>query len=975
MAQLSGKSGPEKKFQNHIVKFFQEVHQYIPLEASDITDPDWYFVEDHLISFIRATQKETWAKLAENYGSDSGSEIFRALKKELESVPLWLIVRKGLVVRGFTFNLFYPVPRSRQSEAARFFNENRISFKEELVIKKGKRPDLVLFLNGLPVITVELKHEKNQTVHDAVVQYVKRDHKDRIFQLPFLHIAADTSDVMVATDPSGESHFRWHNSGLKNKPLTPGEYPVEFLYRQVLSTQSILNALSFYLIYVPFRDAEANRPEQEAFTIFPRFHQSRMVENLAFDLEAHFLEQRELGRKYLVHHSAGSGKTLSICWLADRLHSLFRPGTNEKIVQLIFILTDRKALDKNIKEDMEKLVHLKDVVGIAKKAEDLRKFIQRGSVKIIVSTQQKFKYILDRIQSDDALKKLRVAFLIDEAHRSQEGKTAKAVKLPFREPDIEDAEPEGEDPQEEMAKIIRAHDKNQIFVAFTATPARATLTLFGEPFDEYTEDEAIQEGYILDVATGIISYKTLYNLYCPVKSDPEKENLYPAGVVAKALKNVAFQDDGLIQYKAEIMLRIFEETVIHLIEGRAKAMIVTSSRLSGLRYFNILKEKLKERESNYKVLYAFSSFIDPDNTVVTETGINELKPGEAIEDRFKRDDYRLMVVANKFQEGFDQPLLAGMFLDKAVIDRNAVQTLSRLNRCHDGKDEVVVVDFTNNARKILKAFQKYRKGTPFSPEEPDSKTCLDLYDTILAKDVFDQTDADHLTGLAEQGVDADVQARVAEFRDQFQERLPDVEDRKSFVYLLSKFVKVYYFLSGFFTYPSPIVSFVIFAEIVEPQLIKKGSDSDLMKQIRKTKVIKASVKYVDTVKSGGPVKLSGKGRTGAALPVKRVSIDDAIERIRQQFTIPDDEAIIIREVTEEKMQDKEILNTIHIHREDEFFIRGAYKKSIDQMIRDAYGNRGRYDEMWNPIYTDEGAIFDIMSFTVIEHGLQRSMQV
>ena len=383
--------------------------------------------------------------------------------------------------------------------------------------------------------------------------------------------------------------------------------------------------------------------------------------------------------------------------------------------------------------------------------------------------------MLEELQNNPALKNLRVAFLIDEAHRSQEGQMGAAIRLPFRKADEPDADAPELDPEEQIAKVIREHDANQLFVAFTATPAPATVSLFGEPFDSYTEAEAIAEGYIVDVAASIISYKTLYNLHCHFVPPPdEEEKLYPKGVVSKALKNVAFQDDGLIQYKAEVMLRIFEENVMPLIEGRAKAMIVTSSRVAGLRYFNIIKEKLKERGANYKVLYAFSDFTHPEtNAEIHEHAVNELKDGELIEERFEGDDYRLMVVANKFQTGFDQPLLAGMFLDKPVVDRNAVQTVSRLNRCHEGKKDVVVVDFTNNAAAILKAFQKYRKGTPFEPEEPDQDLCPKLYAEILAAGVFTQKDAADFAKLAATGTDAQVQFFVNALRTRFQAKIAD----------------------------------------------------------------------------------------------------------------------------------------------------------------------------------------------------------
>ena len=352
-----------------------------------------------------------------------------------------------------------------------------------------------------------------------------------------------------------------------------------------------------------------------------------------------------------------------------------------------------------------------------------------------------------------------------------------AIRLPFRagtntsdEPDAETPEP---DPQEELAKIIREHDLNQMIVAFTATPAPATVNLFSQPFDTYSEAEAIAEGYIVDVAASIISYKTLYNLHCSVVPKlGEQEQVFTKAVVAKALQNVAFQDDGLIQYKAEVMLRIFEKDVMPLIGGRAKAMIVTSSRVAGLRYFQIIKEKLKERGTAYKALYAFSDFVHPEtNAAISEHAVNELKDGELIEERFEGDDNRLMIVANKFQTGFDQPLLAGMFLDKPVVDRNAVQTLSRLNRCHEGKKNVVVVDFTNNAKAILKAFVKYRKGTPFEQEEPDQDLCPKLQAEILAAGVFTQKDAADLAKLLATGTDAQVQFSVNALRIRFQARL------------------------------------------------------------------------------------------------------------------------------------------------------------------------------------------------------------
>lgn len=971
-ARLHMKKAPELSFQQHIANILVRVHGYGVLEQTEIIDIEHAIAEDHLWAFINSTQKETLQKLADDYGTDAREEVFKSLKKELAFTPLWMLLRQGLKVRGLEFRLFYPKPRSAESAGVDKYPENRITFRPHFYFgESNKEIDFVFFLNGLPIVALEMKHEKNQNVHDAVTQFASRDHSFKIFQHPFLYIAADTSDVMAATDPRREENFRWHNTGLTNSPITDGEYPVEFLYREVLSKDELLEALSFFLIRVPKQEAEGDKKERPAFTIHPRYHQSRLVRKVADEIRAHFTTTGNIGRKFLVNHSAGSGKTLSICWLADRLHSLYKPGTNQKLVDITFILTDRTTLDDNIRRDIINFTHLKDVIGLADRADDLPRFMkQRRS--IIVTTQQKFAWILEQIQSNPELKELRVAFLIDEAHRSQEGQMGAAIRLPFRKKDEPDTPDQITDPDEVIAQIIREHDLNQLFVAFTATPAPATVTLFGTPFDSYTEAEAIAEGYIVDVAASIISYKTLYNLHCRyVPSPTEEEKVYPKGIVAKALMNVAFQDDELIQYKSEVMLRIFDEQVAPLIGGRAKAMIVTSSRVAGLRYFNIIKEKLAERDSHYKVLYAFSDFTHPEtNEEIHEHKVNGLQDGELIEDRFEGEDYRLMVVANKFQTGFDQPLLAGMFLDKPVVDRNAVQTVSRLNRAHEGKKEVVVVDFTNNATAILKAFQKYRKGTPFEPEEPDESLCTRLYQEILGTGIFSQGDALTFEALVKKGTDAEVVAYIAELRIRFQSKVESLDDRKVFVFLLAKYVKAYHFLTSFFTYPPEYGQFAKFCDYIGPLLIKQGSVSDLMKQIRKTEVIKSSVEYKGIVAGVGTIKDTPKGRKGSGPPPKKISVQDMIAEIRKKYEISDEEALYIKQVSEEKIADPNIHATVVAHKEDGIFLEGPYRGQVNTEIQSSYNSLGRYEELGDPKYVDTGGIFDIMAVTVIDTHLR-----
>jgi type I restriction enzyme R subunit len=970
---------PELLFQRHIADFLIREHGYGQLEQTEITDPDYALAEDHLWAFLTDTQAETVAKLAEQYGLDARDEVFRALKDELQRAPLWMILRHGLRVRGLNFRLYYPPPRSGQGAANQHYGRNRLTFRPHFYFgPENNEIDLVLFLNGLPIVVLELKHEagaQGWNVHDAVEQFTKRDHAYRIFQLPFLYIAADTSDVMVATDPRREQNFRWFNTGLTNQPMTEGEYPVEFLYREVLGKDRLLENLAYFLVHVPERAASDGMPARPAFSIFPRYHQGRMVRRVADAALAQFVESGNIGRKFLINHSAGSGKTLSICWLADRLHSLYKPGTSEKLVDRVIVLTDRKSLDKNIRDDIVNFTHLKDVVGIARSSGDLERFLRRQT-SIIVTTQQKFAWLLEKIENDPVLRQERVAFLIDEAHRSQEGHMGAAIRLPFRDSDDPDAEDaQEEDEEDKLARIIREHDHNQLFVAFTATPSPATVQLFGAAFDTYTEAEAIEEGYIVDVAGSIVSYKTLFNLHCPI-AKPDKT--FPQGILAKALKNVAYQDEGLIQYKAEVMLRIYDERVKPLIGGRAKAMIVATSRVAGLRYFQILKEKLKERGADYKVLYAFSDFVHPaNNEAISEHAINELGDGEMIEDRFEGDDYRLMVVANKFQTGFDQPLLAGMFLDKAVFDRNAVQTVSRLNRAHDGKQDVVVVDFTNNAHAIVKAFAKYRQGTPYEPSEPDEQQCVELHRQILTAGVFTQEDAREFgLLLAVKNNDAATQAMVHELRQRFQAAIDDAEQRKAFVYLLAKFVKSYHFLRCFFSYPYPIQEFATFAEYVGPQLIKAGTVSEMMKLVRATSVVRAAVIDQGEVEFAGgtrrPRPPRGGGGGGGA-PVARASIDDMLAKFREMYQISEEEALYIKQVAEEKAADEDIKTTVLAHRDDTIFLDDVFQKQVRDMIQGRYGELGRYDELVDQKYTDQGAIFDLMAVTVIQqHALSGS---
>jgi len=956
----------ESDFQNHLVSYLQSQHGYTLLAAEDITERTFYIAEARLLAFIRATQPETLARVQVNYGTDSGNEIIKALKAALAVQPLWLLIRNGLTVRGEHFQLFYPKPRSRDSIANPHWLQNRIQFKQELLVKDGKRPDLVLFLNGLPIVVIELKHDKNQTVHDAVQQFNDRNHNDNIFRLPFLYVAMDTADIKVATNPRLPGNFRWYNAGLSNQPQNVGEYPVEFFYRDVLAQENLLKALSFYLVYVPEHDGKP------AYTLFPRYHQSRLVDKLSEDIQAYFADTGQIGKKYLVNHSAGSGKTLTISWLAERLHSLYQAETASKLLDMVFILTDRTNLDNNVRAELDCFDHLAAQMAYANKSNQLMALIRQRK-PIIVTTIQKFQKIADLLRTDAALKSVRVAFLIDEAHRSQEGKNARAIRLPFQEGAQELFE-QATDRFADLEQVLQVHAPNQLFVAFTATPTDATVKLFGEAFDTYSEAEAIAEGYIVDVAAQIISYETLYNLHVPCIPSAEEERLYPKGIASKLLKQVAFEDDGLIQYKAEVILRAFEQQVKPLIGGQAKAMVVASSRLAGLKYYHLLTAKIAEKHLDYKVLYAFSEFTHRDtNEEIREHQLNGLKHGERIEERFKQAEYRILVVASKFQTGFDEPLLAGMFLDKPVMDKNAVQTVSRLNRCYEGKSKVVVLDFTNNTANILKAFNKYRKGSPYEASAPDEQKVIGLYRAIIGCGPFTDADASRLVGLLQQGQDAVIQTEVNRCRQRFLDSYDDSAARKAYVYELAKLVKAFNFLSSFYHYHAAIEQFVLFAEFIQPQLIKEGNVSELMAAISQVRLVKANVTYQGaTDNQPGEIRKprgSGGGQGALARPAAKASIQATIDGIKEKYPISDQEALIIREVCEEKQNDQTILLTIQRNKDKWQFLNDVYKPQIRKAIEAAYDQRGHVDEIYDDKYADDGAIFDMMAHSVLAHGL------
>ena len=974
------KSEKEKIFENHIAAYLTDKHGYQSLSAADCTDMDFHFIATHLLAFVKETQLGKYEKLQENYGTDADREIFEALKTELQRKPLWVIIRNSLPVRGISFDLYYPKPRSSNSQTSfANYTKNIFSLKQQYHFSNDtqKSIDLVLFLNGLPSITIELKHEEEgQNVYDAVEQYNIRPQECQIFSLPFLHIAADTSEVKIATNPFAEHNFIPFNQGLTNKEETQGEYPIEFLYKNVLSKDWVLEFISFFLLYIPANQKitedgiQLIEPER---TMFPRYHQLRSNHKLAQRIAEHFETENFLGNKYLINHSAGSGKTLTISWLTDRLDSLYS-ATNQKIFDMVIVLTDRKSLDKNIKDELAHFVHLTTKIGLAKDSDKLKNFIlQRKS--IVVSTIQKFSYIQEIIQEDEGLKQLRIAFIIDEAHRSQDGKLAGNVKAIFTDIEKPDNEELPNDEDEIINEAKKVNISNQVLIAFTATPTQTTVDYFGQPLDEYTEDEAIQEKYILDVANNIISYQTLYHLKS--KTLIPDDEMYPAGVVHKALRDVAFRDPELIQYKSEVILKYFDDKIKGTLNGTGKVMVVTSSRSAGLLYYEALKEKIEKRNLPYKILFAFSDFTDERRNEINEEILNELNTthgGKKIEDVFdENDDYRIIVVANKFQTGFNQPKLVSMFLDKTVKGVNAVQTLSRLNRKYYGKDTTMVIDFTNSVQNIYEAFRRYRTGSRFQPQEPNPQVLETRYIEFLSFNLFDEWEIHTYTELIKEATnnpakDAGLMSLSNDYRNKFRELVTEKEAQKNIVNFLNRFVSDFYFTTLFFQLPVKIIRFALFAEVIADKLFKKGSASSLKDHLKNLLVEKSTVRYRGiisnlTLNDAPPPPRGGTGGGNRTEP-PRASIPEVMEDLRTVFQITDEEALLINEVIEEVMKDDSIVTLIINNIDNRLFL-DAYRNTLRQRIINYYLAHNWDERLIEGPYVSPGGIIEYIVQSVI----------
>ncbi len=741
---------------------------------------------DDVLGFLQATQPQKWAALEKLLAGRTADTVLESLTKELGHKGTLHVLRHGFKCYGKSFRLAYFRPNTGMNpEAAARYAKNRLTITRQVSFSSVlKRPDgkprrcvidVVLAVNGLPVVTAELKNPlTGQRASDARAQYEEdRDGRDLLFafkQRTLVHFAVDPDEVWMTTRLRGKETFflpfnRGNNHGAGNPPVE-GNWKTHYLWDEVLEADSLLDILQRFMHLEITEKAVATdkgaRTVRRETMIFPRYHQLDAVRKLVAHAHTH-----GSGHNYLVQHSAGSGKSNSIAWLAHRLASL-HDANDEKIFHTIVVVTDRLVLDQQLQDTIYQFEHKTGVVEkIDEDTQQLARALSSGT-PIVISTIQKFPFISqamkklaekgDGVRLDTSDK--RFAVIVDEAHSSQSGETAKALRGMLNRAGIEAAiaaqlgDEEDDDLTDEARAAVlrdaleRGRQPNLSFFAFTATPKFKTKVLFDEPgpsgtspFHEYSMRQAIEEGFILDVLKNYTTYKRYYGLIKQVENDPE----VPRRQAAKALARFMELHPVNIEQVVTVIVEHFRANVLHEIGGRAKAMVVTSSRLAAVKYKLAFDRYIREqRYTGIRSLVAFSGTVhDPDisDASYTEVSMNDGLAERELPETFAGDDYRVLLVADKYQTGFDQPLLQTMYVVKRLAGVQAVQTLSRLNRMAPGKSRTFVLDFVNEEGEIYNAFKPYYESTPVG-DNSDPHQLSELQHKLVGWAVFTPADVD-----------------------------------------------------------------------------------------------------------------------------------------------------------------------------------------------------------------------------------------
>jgi type I restriction enzyme R subunit len=764
-----------------------------------------------LSAFLFDTQAEAAESLDLGADGPARRKFLARLQGEISKRGTIDVLRHGIKHGAHDLSLFFGKPSPGNTKAQERYNANRFSVTRQLRYSRDETRlalDLGLFINGLAVATFELKNSlTKQTVDDAVRQYKRdRDPREKLFEFGrcVAHFAVDDHEVRFCAHLKGKgSWFLPFNQGWNDgagNPPNPGGLKTDYLWMRVLTRDGLTDILESYAQVVEIRDAKTGK--KRATQIWPRFHQLDVVRRLLADAAQH-----GAGKRYLIQHSAGSGKSNSIAWLAHQLIGLSKGDS--PVFDSIIVVTDRRVLDQQIRDTIKQFAQVGATVGAVKeggssKTKQLKKYLEEGK-KIIIVTVQTFPAALDTIGSEYGGG--NYAIIIDEAHSSQGSRTSAAMNMALAEAG---EEAEDETFEDRINRIMEAKKMlpNASYFAFTATPKNKTLEIFGDPdpqpdgsvrhlpFHSYTMKQAIQEGFILDVLASYTPVESYYRLVKTVDTDPE----FDTKKASKKLRHYVESHDHAIQRKAEIMVDHFHEQVhaLNKIGGQARAMVVTSGIQRAIQYFHAFRDYLVDRKSPFKAIVAFSGEHEFGGAKVTESSLNGF-PSSQIADKIQEDPYRFLICADKFQTGYDEPLLHTMYVDKVLSGVKAVQTLSRLNRAHPKKHDVFVLDFMNDAETIEDAFADYYRTTVLSEEtDPDKlhdlKAVLDEYQIYSPEEVDGLADL-YLSGADRDKLDPILDASVATYKEQL-----DEDAQVDFKGKAKAFTRTYGFLSAILPY-------------------------------------------------------------------------------------------------------------------------------------------------------------------------------
>ena len=778
-------------------------------------------IRAEVLDFLLATQPKEWEKLTQHHGADVKARFLGRLSREIARRGALDVLRNGVKDSGCKFRLAYFRPASGlNEELQRLHAANLFAVVRQLRFSEqgDQSLDLALFLNGIPIFTAELKNPlTGQDVEDAIRQYREdRDPREPLFAYGrcLAHFAVDPELVFVTTELAGrKTRFlpfnRGRFGGAGNPPVPPTRagFPTDYLWERIWARDSVLDLVRQFIHEVEAED-DRGRKTGARFLIFPRYQQLDCVRRLVGHARDH-----GPGERYLIQHSAGSGKSFTIAWLAHRL-SVLHDSDDRRVFDSVVVVTDRRVLDRQLQLTIRQFEQTLGVVeNIDHTSRQLREALEAGRT-IIVTTLQKFPVIAEQIGQ---LPGQRFAVIVDEAHSSQSGESTKSLKAVLKVESLEEAEREeagDQTPEEELDDRVldeirsRGRLRNLSTFAFTATPKPKTLELFGrkrpdgkfEPFHRYNMRQAIEEGFILDVLANYATYKAYWRLLKKIEDDPR----YDKRQAEYLLKSFVDLHPHAIREKTAICVEHFAAQVGGAIDGRAKTMIVTRSRLHAVRTKLALDRYLAEKGHPWKALVAFSGTVNDGGESYTESGMNSAGQDHVIGERqtaaeFEKPEYRFLVVANKFQTGFDQPLLHTMYVDKKLGGVNAVQTLSRLNRTHPGKTGTTVLDFANEAEEIRKAFEPYYETTLLS-EETDPNLVYEVQDRLLDFGVFRADDIETFARVYfdTKATQDRLYAALEPARQRFAELAPD--ETSDFRSQLVDYVRLYAFLSQVVTF-------------------------------------------------------------------------------------------------------------------------------------------------------------------------------